>query len=52
MDDGALEVVASGDNEKINTLIEFLRLGTPASKVEKIEIEEYKGKVGKEFKRL
>jgi len=49
--DGRVEVVAEGEKENIDKLIQFLRKGPPGARVEKIEIktEEYKDEF-KDFK--
>lgn len=45
LEDGRVKVVAEGEKEKIEKLIEFLKEGPPLAKVENLEIEwkEYKG---------
>ena len=52
LDDGTLEVVAQGDEDKIRTFIEFLKVGPPKAKVEQIQVEEYKGNIEKGFRRM
>jgi len=49
--DGRVEVVAEGEKENIDKLIQFLRKGPPGARVEKIEIktEDYKDEF-KDFK--
>jgi len=43
--DGRVEVVAEGEKDKIDNLIEFLKKGPPAARVDKVDVktEEYKG---------
>lgn len=43
--DGRVEVVAEGDKDKIDNLIEFLKRGPSSARVDNIdvEVEEYKG---------
>ena len=43
--DGRVEVVAEGEKDKINNLIEFLKKGPPAARVDNVDVktEEYKG---------
>lgn len=44
LQDGRVEVVAEGEKENINKLIQFLKKGPPGARVENVEIknEEYK----------
>ena len=39
LDDGSLEVVAEGDDEKINELISFCRVGPSGARIDDIKIE-------------
>jgi len=50
LDDGRVEVVAEGEEEKLKKLIEFCKRGPPLARVDGIDIEwgEYKG----EFERF
>jgi len=43
--DGRVEVVAEGEKDKINNLIEFLKKGSPTARVDNVDVEteEYKG---------
>ena len=43
--DGRVEVVAEGENDKIDELLEFLKRGPSAASVDKVDvkIEDYKG---------
>lgn len=41
--DGRVEAVAAGDEAKIDAFLEQLRQGSPASRVDKVEHEEYRG---------
>ena len=43
--DGRVEVVAEGEKDKIDKLIEFLKQGPPAASVDNVDvkIEDYKG---------
>jgi acylphosphatase len=45
LDDGRVEVVAEGERDKIDKLIEFLKNGPPFSRVDELDLkkEEYKG---------
>jgi acylphosphatase len=45
MPDGTVEVVAEGYEESLRKLLEYLKIGPPLAKVDKVEykIEEYKG---------
>lgn len=42
--DGRVEVLAEGEKDKIDNLIEFLKKGTPAARVDNVDVktEEYK----------
>ncbi|MCD6550286.1 acylphosphatase [bacterium] len=48
LDDGRVEILAEGDEERIEELIRWTQKGSPASKVENVEIkyEDYKGEFG------
>jgi len=43
--DGRVEIIAEGKKDKIDVLIEFLKKGPPAAKVDNVDvkIEDYKG---------
>ena len=43
--DGRVEIVAEGEKDKINALMEFLKKGPPAARVDKVDvkIEDYEG---------
>jgi len=43
--DSRVEVVAEGEKDKIDNLLEFLKKGPPAARVDKVDVEteEYKG---------
>lgn len=38
--DGSVEAVIAGDEEKVNKLVEWCRVGPPLAKVEKIDVKE------------
>ena len=37
--DGRVEVIAEVDKDKIDNLIEFLKKGTPAARIDKVDVE-------------
>ncbi|MEM1942781.1 MAG: acylphosphatase [Candidatus Caldarchaeum sp.] len=39
LDDGSVEAVIAGDEEKVNKLVEWCRVGPPLAKVEKVMVE-------------
>lgn len=41
MPNGSVEIYAQGDGEKIKELIEWAKNGTPRSRVDKIDVQEY-----------
>ena len=46
LEDGRVEVVAEGEEDKIDKLIEFCKRGPPLARVDKVEVkeEEFRGK--------
>jgi len=44
LDDGRVEVIAEGDNERIDKFIEYLKKGPVLARVDKVEIAEEKFK--------
>ncbi len=52
LEDGRVEVVAEGSDDKIKKFTEFLKRGPPSAKVTKFEIKKHNGFVEKGFKIL
>ena len=48
--DGRVEVLACGEEEKVQELCDWLRQGPPAAKVERVDVSEAEDEVPADFK--